>query len=115
MIDAKGPYRIGALFVALSGIVHILGVLVSGFASGSQVLLPGGILYLGFAYGLLQGWRSLAYLVFVVMMAGSVVALTSAWSTPGVPTWIFLSIFVLDWLTVFALFGALWKARPVAA
>lgn len=115
MIDAKGPFRIGALFVGLSGIVHILAMLVSGFASDALVLAPVGLLYLAFAYGLLQGWRWLAYLVFVLMMIGSLAALSSAWSTPGVPTWIYLTIFVLDWLTVFSLFGALWRARPVTA
>ena len=33
----------------------------------------------------------------------------------GFPTWIYLTIFVLDWLTVLALFGALWRSRPVPA
>lgn len=115
MVDAKGPFRIGALFVALSGIVHILALLVSGFASESFVLVPVGVFYIALAYGLLQGWRWLAYLVFVLMMIGSVLAISSAWTTPNVPTWVHLSIFVLDWLAVLALFVALWRSRPVAA
>ena len=115
MIDAKGPYRVGALFVALSGLVHLLALFVSGFASGALMLVPAGIVYLGFAYGLLQGWRWLAYVVFLLMMVGSLVALSSAWTTPSVPTWIYLTIVALDWLTVLALFGALWRSRPVAA
>ena len=55
MVDAKGPFRTGALFIALSGLVHILALLVSGFASEALVLVPVGIVYLGLAYGLLQG------------------------------------------------------------
>ena len=115
MVDAKGPFRAGALFIALSGLVHILALLVSGFASEALVLVPVGIVYLGLAYGLLQGWRWLAYVVFILMMVGSLAPLASAWSTPNVPTWIYLTIFVLDWLTVLALFGALWRSRPVPA
>ena len=115
MIDAKGPFRTGALFVGLSGILHILAPLVSSFASGALILVPAGLFYLVLAYGLLQGWRWLAYVVFLLMMVGSLVALSSAWTTPSVPTWIYLTIVALDWLTVLALFGALWRSRPVAA
>jgi hypothetical protein len=115
MMDAKGPFRIGALFVGLSGIVHILALFVSGFDADALILIPAGVLYIGFAYGLLRGHRWLAYLVFLVMMVGSLIALSAAWSTPGVPTWIYLSIVALDWLAVLALFGALWRKPATAA
>lgn len=115
MIDAKGPFRTGALFVGLSGILHILAPLVSSFASGALILVPAGLFYLVLAYGLLQGWRWLAYLVFLILMIGSVIAIGSAWSTPMVPTWVFLTIFVLDWLAILALFAALWRSRPAVA
>jgi predicted membrane channel-forming protein YqfA (hemolysin III family) len=115
MVDAKGPFRVGALFVALSAIVHLIAPFVSRFDSLSLALLPAGLIYLAFAYGLLQGWRWLAYLVFIVMMVGGIASLGMAWSSDPIPTWVFLSFVVLDWLAVFALFGALWRSKPATA
>ena len=114
MIDAKGPYRVGALFVALSGLVHLLALFVSGFASGALVLVPAGIVYLGFAYGLLQGWRWLAYVTFLIMLIGISATMTGIWAISPVPPWIYIAIALAHACAVVALFVALWRPRPTA-
>ena len=115
MLKFEGPFRLGAIFITLSGLIHIIAPLFSGFAMGSLILVPAGILYVLLGRGLSNGYRWLAYIVFFLMMAGSVIALSGAWTTPGVPTWIPLSIVVLDWLTILALFVALWRKPAVTA
>ena len=77
MIRSKGALRWGANFVALSAGLHILALIVGGFSAEALRLLSFGIVYAGFVYGLLQGWRWLAYIVFIVLLTGTSLALSN--------------------------------------
>ena len=115
MTDLRNPYRIGAFFIGLSGIMHLAAPVLSGFAGLGPMLGVIGLAYLAAAWGLFQGWRWLAYVMLFVMMGGSIAALTGIWAYGAVPGWVFAMIFALNWLAVLGLFAALWRAAPQAA
>ncbi|MEM6595161.1 MAG: hypothetical protein AAF672_10240 [Pseudomonadota bacterium] len=115
MIDARGPYRGGALFVGVSGLLHFVAPLVAGFAADTLFLIPVGALYLLIAYVLLRGWRLMAYVAFLLMMLGSCFAIASIWTPPAAFGWAMAGIAVADWLAAVALFVALWRNKSVVA
>lgn len=112
MIDIRGPYRIGAIFIAISAVQHVLAFVVAGFSAIAMQLIPVGIVYLILAYGLLRGWRWMAYITFVVALIGSIVALGSVWSIGPVPGWWWALIVIADVAAVLGLFAALWRPAP---
>ncbi len=112
MIDPRGPYRIGAFFIAISAILHMLAFLVGGFASAALMLIPIGLMYLGFAYGLASGWRWMAYLTFIIALIGSLLAFGSSMGSGPIPAWWWLLIVIADVGAVLGLLPALWRARP---
>lgn len=112
MIDVQGPYRVGATFVGVSALLHLIARVFGGAAPVSLALFAIGLVYVAMAYGLFQGWRWLAYLTFLVMMGGSIAALTQIWALGPVPGWIYAGIVGANWLAVLALFVPLWRSRP---
>jgi len=115
MTKSQGAMRWGANFVALSAGLHFLALFVSGFSTQAVQLLPFAIVYAGFAYGLLQGWRWLAYIVFITLLIGTSLAIVGIWALGAVPGWIYASIAVANLISVAALFVALWQAPPTTA
>lgn len=113
MTRAKGSLRWSANFVALSAGLHILALIVGGFSAEALRLLPFGIVYAGFAYGLLQGWRWLAYIVFVILLIGTSLSVSQIWAFGDVPGWLYSGIAVANLLSIVALFGALWQSPNV--
>ena len=109
MTQTKGAMRWAANFVALSAALHVIALLVSSFSSEALRLLPFGIVYAGFAYGLLQGWRWLAYIVFIVLLIGSSLAIGNVWAFGDVPGWIYIGIAAANLASVVALFATLWR------
>lgn len=110
MTRTKGAMRWGGVFAAASAAFHVIALPASGFSADALLLLVAGIVYAGFAYGLLQGWRWLAYIVFVVLFIGTSVAISGIWASGAVPGWLYTSITVANLLCVAALFVALWKS-----
>ena len=115
MIDFRGPYRLGAFFIAISAILHILAIFVGGVSSFTLGLVVIGIVYLGFAYGLLSGWRWMAYLTFLIALIGSIVAFGSSFGAGPVPGWWWTLIVIADVGAVITLFAALWRGAPEKA
>jgi glycerol-3-phosphate acyltransferase PlsY len=114
MTDVRKPYRLGAVFLAISAILHLMSPLFAGFNGQAPVLFIVGVVYFAAAWGLMRTWRWLAYVVFVVLMIGSVAALLGVWAQAPVPGWIYAGIFIANWGAVLALFFALWRPkRPV--
>ena len=103
---------IPALFLALSAVLHVAAPLVSSFAPGTGQLLPVAVLYFAIAYGLMRGWRWLAYVTFILLMVFSSFAIAQMWTPPTLLAWVMTGIVVADWLAVVALFAVLWRARP---
>lgn len=111
-MDLRGPYRVGAFFVLISAVLHLLAPLVGGFHPDALILIPIGALYLAVTYGLLRGWRWLAYLSFFGLAIGGIAALNMIWSASPVPFWWYGLIAAADGLGVIGLFVALWKPAP---
>ncbi|MEM7438129.1 MAG: hypothetical protein AAF393_00920 [Pseudomonadota bacterium] len=109
MIDVKGPYRNGAVFVALSALLHAIAPILGGFSQDALTLFVFGVVYAGIALGLFQGMRWLVYIAFLMMIGGSIVALSYVWALGPVPSWIYTGIFAANWLAATGLFLALWK------
>lgn len=109
MTQTKGAMRWAANFVALSAALHVLALLVSGFSREALPLLPFGVVYAGFAYGLMQGWRWLAYIVFIVLFIGTSLAISRVWAVGDVPGWIYIGIAIANSASVAALLAALWR------
>lgn len=105
----NGPYRLGALFIAISAALHVFAFIVGGFSADALRLTPVGLVYALLAFGLTRGWRWLAYVAFIAMMIGGTVALGSLWAPSPVPQWWTLAIIAADWLAAAALFAALWR------
>ncbi len=112
MIDVQGPYRIGALFVLVSALLHFLAPVLGGFDVRALSLMPVGALYLVVVYGLLRGWRWLAYLAFLGLFVGGIMAMAYVWTPHPVPSWMFIAIIAADWCAALALFAALWRSAP---
>jgi len=114
MIDTSNSYRVGAIFLAISAILHVMSPIFAGFAGQAPVLFVVGLVYLAAAWGLMQTWRWLAYIFFIVLMIGSVAALLGIWTQAPVPGWIYAGIFISNWAAILALFVALWKPKRLA-
>lgn len=115
MTRVTGAMRWGANFVAVSAGLHILAIAFGGASGEALQLAVVGVVYAGFTYGLLQGWRWLAYVVFIVLLIGTSFAVSQIWAFGDVPGWLYAGIAVANLLAIAALFGALWKAPQVAA
>lgn len=115
MTKTKGAMRWAANFVGISAGLHVLALFVGGFSAEAVQLLPFAVVYAGFAYGLLQGWRWLAYVAFIVLLIGTSLAIVGIWALGDVPGWIYASIVAANLLSVVVLFAALWKAPEVVA
>jgi hypothetical protein len=114
MTHSKGAMWWAAIFVALSAALHTIALPLSGFSAEALRLLPFGLVYAGFAYGLMQAWRWLAYIVFIVLLIGISLAIGSVWSFGDVPSWIYITIAIANLASVMALFVALWRAPQPA-
>jgi len=116
MTDARSPYRIGAVFLAISAVLHLISPIFAGFSGQAPMLFLIGLVYLAATWGLMQNWRWLAYVMLFVLMIGSIASVTQIWALAAVPGWIYAGIFIANWLAVLTLFLALWRpARPVTA
>ena len=114
-MDVRGPYRVGAFFLLISAALHILAPLVGGFSSPVPIFVGVGLVYVVIALGRYRGWRWLAYIAFLVMMIGGIIALSALWSPSAIPSWWTVLIIAADWLGAAALFAALWRAAPTGS
>lgn len=115
MTRTTGAMRWSANFVGISAGLHVLALIVSGFSAEALQMLPFAILYAGLAYGLLQGWRWLAYITFIILLIGTSLAIPGIWALGDVPGWTYAGIVFANLLSVTALFVALWKAPEAVA
>ena len=115
MINLRGPYRIGALFVFLSAALHILTPVVGGLTTDALALIPVGLIYALIGYGLLRGMRWLAYVTFFLLFILGTYAITLIWAASPVPSWWTAAIVIADFLAVAGLFVALWRPAPSQA
>ncbi len=114
--QASSGYRLAALLLGVSALLHLAAPIFGGFSGTGLMLLPIFILYAAMAYGLSIGWRWLAWITFFVTAIGGMVAMSYLWSFDPVPTWVFAGILAADWACMVVLFGVLWRSptRQVA-
>ena len=98
---------LAGIAIAISGVLHWLAIFAGPAGLSTLALLVIGLVYLVFAYGLNKQQRWLAYLCFIVMLMGSVVALAASFES-----WAFGLIALADVSAAVLLFLALWQNRP---
>lgn len=111
MMDLQGPFRNGALFLAISAVLHIPAALLGG----GMILLAVAVFYAALIYGMLSGWRIVAWLTFFCAAIGAMGAMSNIWGFGPVPGWLYAAIAVADLLCVLALFVALWRSPQIAS
>lgn len=113
MTQSKGALRWGAIFAVISAGLCAIAPFLSGFSVEALLLLPAAIVFAGFAYGLLRGWRWLAYIAFMALFVGAIFAISNIWAPGAVPGWLYASFAVSSLLSVIALFAALWRTPEI--
>lgn len=103
-------YTLAALVVALSGIMHIIAVILGQFKADVLPLTIFAVIYLMFAVLLYKKRRRTAWLAFFVMLIGMSAVLTFINSGSATPDWVFLAISVLNVVTAVCLFLILWRS-----
>lgn len=99
------------LLMAVNAGLHVLAVLPGWFSELSLMLVPIGLVYALFAWGLWEGWGWLAYIVFLVVLVGAVAAYAFMGS-PGLPAWWLGMIIVVDLAVAVMLFERIWRGAP---
>lgn len=102
--------RLAAVALGTSGLLHILAVALSGFASEAlplliyALLLPAIAWYLAKTASRLVGW-----IVFFGVLLLSIGALGRSGGSGPVPDVVIYLIVALDWVCALALFAWLWR------
>lgn len=106
-------YLPAATFAALSAALHLIALLLSGFAANLGPAILGALIWAALAYGLSRGSRMVAYVAFLMALIGISAALSVVMTTPAGPVqWVWISIMAADALVAVTLFALLWRARP---
>lgn len=113
-MTTPAPYRLAAVFVLISAVLHMFAFTVGGLSTAALILIPGGVIYLLIAAGLNRGKRWVAWLAFFLTGIGGSVALGLSFNTDPVPAWWYLAIMAADWAATLALFAGLWRAAPTS-
>lgn len=115
MTRTKGAMRWGAVFAAVSSGLCGLGLILSGFGDAGLGLVPYGVVFAAIAYGLMQRMRWVAYLGFLALFVGLIMAVSNVYAIGAVPGWLYAGLAVATLLGVVSLFAALWKSPEIAA
>ena len=99
-----------AFLVLTSAALHLLGCVLSGFVQEGLVLLPVVGLYAVLAFFLWRQSRTIAYVVFIFMLIGSLGSWIASGGINLIPTWIYLAIALIDLVCAIVLFGVLWRS-----
>ncbi len=108
----NNPFIMAAKWMLLCSALQITLPLVLGFHATAYQMVLLGVLGLVTAAGLFKGWRWLAYLAYVPVMAVAILAMARAFDVTGLAAFWYLGIALLDLLTMMALLVALWR-NPV--
>lgn len=111
MRETRSHLLIAGCLLMLTGVLHVIAFFIGGFGYGGKGLAPVGLLFIAMGFGLLRGWRWLAYLTYLVVGIGVSFAVRDLFAATSVPDWWFLLIIAVDVAVVVVLFGFLWR-RP---
>lgn len=105
-------YISAATLAALSAILHVIALPLSGFAANLGPAIIGAGVWAVLAFGLFRGARGIAYIAFLMALIGISGALSVVMTTPaGLVQWVWISIILADALVAVTLFMLLWRAR----
>lgn len=107
-------YQAAAFLFFLSALFH-LPVLILDFTTYGISMLVTVATWVLLGYGLMRGMRGVAYLAFIALLFGLVVALGSAMNAIGIVAICFWLIFIIELLAAFVLFRILWANRAQPA
>ena len=101
-------YDLATKLLVLTGVLHILGFVVTGLTIVPMAAF--GVSYLLLGLGLWRGWRKLAYLAFLFAMIGAIVAYANL-PVAGFVLWLMMLFIVIDLVIIAALFLDIWKRK----
>lgn len=102
------PYRSAAWMLYLSAALHLIAPVVSGFSTGSLMLLVFAVIWGVIAYVLMtRGPRWLAWIAFLGALVGMIAGLVGL---SDVPQWLTYGIFLADAAAAACLFAVLWRS-----
>lgn len=96
------------LFILISGVLHIVAPVFSGFSAAGLQLVPVGIVYALLGWGLMRGWTRLACATYLIVL---ILVLFAYGSMGGnaVPVWLTGLIIAADIAGLVALFLYIWR------
>lgn len=103
-----GTYKLAGFFMAVSAVLHLFAVLVSGFSSDAMTFVPIGVVYGFLAWGVSRGSRALSYLTFLITLFGMSVAM-GGMGALDIPYYWLAMIALADFLVAVNLFVRLWQ------
>ena len=109
MTDMDRRYLPPATFAALSAILHVIALLLSGFSTNLGPSIVGAVIWAALAFGLFREVRVIAYLAFLMALVGISAALGIAMGAASGPVqWTWVAIVGADALVAVTLFTLLW-------
>lgn len=106
------PFRMAALVLLVSALLHLVVIAVSGGAF-LMPMIGGAIMWFVIGAGLQRGMRWLAYIAFLLAMIGGVYVMGTGMGQTGLTQMALFGVMAADWIAVVLLFGTLWKAPVV--
>lgn len=109
-------YKSATFFILITAILHLVSPLFGGgLTADTQFLLSAGVMYLIIAWLISRHWRWFAYIAFLVLLGGFIIALAYSFNGTTVPAWLYMLIAIADLGGIVALFGTLWRNKTVSA
>lgn len=101
--------RLTGYLLMLGGALRVTAFALSGFSHEGPGLAPVGLVFIAMGFGLLRGWRWLAYLTYLVVGIGVSFVIRGFFWTPVVPGYWLALIIAVDIAVVLSLLVHLWK------
>jgi len=106
--------RNAGYFLLISAALHVVGVVVSGFAPEVLILLGPAVLYVLLFAGLARGMLWVAWIAFVCMLGGTAGTIVELVGSSVIEAWVLWGILGADVIAALLLFGAIWRGRVAA-
>ncbi len=111
MFQFQGKFAAASKLLLLNAVLHVMVFPLAGFSADSLIWVLVGIVFTAVIPGLVSGRRWLAYLVFVVLLADAIAALSSSFGLSLILAWWFIAMMAVDVLASVVLFWQLWNSQ----
>ncbi|WP_136660117.1 hypothetical protein [Nitratireductor sp. XY-223] len=108
-----GGLRLAGRLLIITGILHCLAWIVSGWSGDTMRLIPFGLVYIALGAGLFYRIRTIRYLAFIVTLVGIVAAYISLGSA-AVAVWLVWVFIAIDLVVLAILIASIWRGRQPA-